>query len=103
MLFEALSSLTLVERSVALLMIPLLFYIALALAVTTHNAAAHAWMRCAMYALAAGGCFAAVVETLLLYAGCGKAAPVAGWIKWALLAVWTLGMFAGLVLKGWAL
>ena len=88
----------------SLLYLSMVFFAGLALAVVTHNAAQMVWMRHAMYALAAGGCLLGAVETLMIGAGSGlAAASVVGRIKWALLAVWTLGMFAGLVMKGWAL
>ena len=91
------------DRRFSLLFVPMLFYAGLALAVVTHNASAVAWVRQAMYVLAAAGCFFGFVETMLLAYGRAKAAPVCGLIKWGCFAVWTLGMFAGLVLKGWAL
>lgn len=92
------------DRRFSLLFVPMVFYVGLALAVVTHNASAVAWVRQAMYVLAAAGCFFAFVETMLLAFGRAKAAaPVCGLIKWGCFAVWTLGMFAGLVLKGWAL
>lgn len=92
-----------IDRRFSLLFIPMLFYAGLALAVVAHNAANHIWMRYAMYSLTAAGCFAGFAETLLLAFGRGKAAPVCGLIKWGCFGVWTLGMFIGLFLKGWAL
>jgi len=92
-----------IDRRFSLLFVPMLFYVGLALCVVSHNAAAHAWMRQIMYLFAAAGCFAGFAETLLLAFGRGKAAPACGLIKWCLFAVWTLGMFIGLLLKGWAL
>ena len=91
------------DKRFSLLFMPMLFYVGLALAVAAHNAASYAWMRYAMYGLAAAGCFAGFAETLLLAFGRGKAAPVCGRIKWICFAVWTLGMFLGLFLRGWAL
>ena len=87
------------------LFIPMLFYVGLAMAVVTHNAAAIRWMRYAMYGLTALAGAAALPETLLLARGrrCARAAGVCGVIKWACFALWTLGMFAGLVMKGWAM
>lgn len=87
----------------SLLFVPMLFYAGLCMAVVAHNAATTVWMRHIMYGLTAGACLCGTVETLLVAVGKPKAAPVFGLIKWALGAVWTLGMFAGLVLRGWAL
>lgn len=92
-----------IDKRFSLLFAPMLFYVGLALAVVSHNAATHAWMRHAMYAAAAAGCFGGFAETLLLAFGRGKAAPACGLIKWGFFALWTLGMFIGLFLKGWAL
>jgi len=87
------------------LFIPMLFYVGLAMAVVAHNAAQLAWMRYAMYGLTALGCLLGLVETLLLAQGrrCAAAASVCSLLKWACFAVWTVGMFAGLFMKGWAL
>lgn len=87
----------------SLLMLPMLFYAGLCMAVVAHNAATILWMRHIMYGLTLGACLSGAVETLLVAAGKPKAAPVFGLIKWILFAVWTLGMFAGLFLRGWAL
>lgn len=87
----------------SLLFVPMLFYAGLCMAVVAHNAATTVWMRHIMYGLTAGACLCGTVETLLVAVGKPKAAPAFGLIKWALGAVWTLGMFAGLVLRGWAL
>ena len=87
----------------SLLFVPMLFYAGLCMAVVAHNAATTVWLRHIMYGLTAGACLCGTVETLLVAVGKPKAAPAFGLIKWALGAVWTLGMFAGLVLRGWAL
>lgn len=87
----------------SLLFVPMLFYVGLCMAVVAHNAATTVWMRHIMYGLTAGACLSGAVETLLVAVGKPKAAPAFGLIKWALGAVWTLGMFAGLLLRGWAL
>ena len=92
-----------VDRRFSLLFVPMLFYAGLAMAVVAHNASAMVWLRWTMYALTAAACFAGTVETLLLWARKSAAAPVFGLIKWGCFAVWTAGMFAGLLLKGWAL
>ena len=93
-----------IVKRFGLLYLPMLVFVSLALAVVALNAAQILWMRHAMYAFAAGGCLLGAAETLMLSASRGlRAASVIARIKWALLAVWTLGMFAGLVMKGWAL
>ena len=83
--------------------LPMLAACALAMAVVAHNAATIRWMRWAMYALTAAGCAAGVWETLCLEFGKIKAASILGRVKWAFFAVWTVGMFAGLFIRSWAL
>ncbi len=92
-----------VEKRFTWLFVALLFYAGLALAVVTHNATDLRWLRHTMYTMAALGCLAGVLESLLIIRKSAKAAPVLSLAKWALLAVWTVGMFAGLFIRGWAL
>lgn len=88
----------------SLLFVPTLFFASLCMAAVAHNAAEAAWMRHTMYALTVCGCLTGFVETLLIAGGRGvKAAPVCSLIKWACFAVWTVGMFAGLIIRGWAM
>lgn len=83
--------------------VPMLALVGMAMAVVAHNAAGIQWMRWAMYALTAVGCLFGTVETLCLEFGKIKAASVCGRAKWICFGIWTVGMFAGLFIKSWAL
>jgi len=89
-------------RTFSLLFLPMLFFAGLCLAVVAHNAAPYAWLRRVMYALAALGCCFGGVETLLLPSR-AKAAGTCSLLKWVCFGIWTLGMFAGLFIKGWSI
>ncbi len=92
-----------VEKRFTWLFVAILFYVGLALAVVTHNASDFRWLRHTMYVFAALGCFAGVWESLFIIRSAAKAAPVMNFLKWLCFGIWTLGMFAGLFIKGWAL
>ena len=91
------------DQRFSLLFAVMLFFAGLAMAVVAHNATDILWMRHAMYALTVLGCAAGLAETLLVAAGKLRPASVCARAKWACFAVWTLGMFAGLLIRGWAL
>ena len=91
------------DRRFSLLFAVMLFFAGLVMAVVAHNATDILWIRRAMYALTALGCLAGLIETLLVAAGKLRAAAVCAKAKWACFAVWTLGMFAGLFIRGWAI
>ena len=91
------------ERRFSLLFAVMLFFAGLVMAVVAHNAADILWIRHAMYALTALGCAAGLAETLLVACGKLRPASVCARVKWACFAVWTLGMFAGLFIRGWAI
>lgn len=91
------------DRGFSLLFALMLAFAALVMAVVAHNAAEILWMRHAMYGFTLLGCTAGLAETLLVVCGRLRGAAVCARVKWACFAVWTLGMFAGLFLQGWAI
>ena len=91
------------DRHFSLLFAVMLFFVGLVMAVVAHNAAEILWMRHAMYGLTFLGGAAGLAETLLVAASKLRGASVCARAKWACFALWTLGMFAGLFIRGWAL
>ena len=85
--------------------VPMLFYVGIALAVVTRNAAQYPWMGWAMYALAALAAVLGMVESVLL-AGeklTIRAARACSLLKWICFGIWVVGMFAGLFIRSTAL
>lgn len=87
------------------LFVPMLFYVGMALAVVTRNAAQYEWMAWAMYGLAIVGCLLGMIETVLLVAEklAAKAASVCSLLKWICFGIWVAGMFVGLFIRSTAL
>jgi len=87
------------------LFVPMLFYVGMALAVVTRNAAQYEWMARAMYALSILGCMLGMVESVLLVGEKlgAKAASVCSKVKWICFGIWVVGMFAGLFIRSTAL
>lgn len=85
--------------------VPMLFYVGMALAVVTHNAAQYPWMAWAMYGLTAVGCLLGVAESALLLGEkrMMKAAKVCSLLKWICFGIWVGGMFVGLFIRSSAL
>ena len=85
--------------------VPMLFYVDIALAVVTRNAAQYPWMGRVMYALAALAAVLGMVESVLL-AGeklTIRAARACSLLKWICFGIWVVGMFAGLFIRSTAL
>ena len=87
------------------LFVPMLFYVGVALAVVTRNAAQYAWMEWLMYGLAIAGTLLGMMETVLLVAEqlAAKAARACSLMKWICFGIWVVGMFAGLFIRSAAL
>lgn len=87
------------------LFVPMLFYVGIALAVVTHNAAQYPWMEWLMYAFAVAGTLLGMMETVLLVAEqlALKAARACSLMKWICFGIWVVGMFAGLFIRSAAL
>jgi len=85
--------------------VPMLFYVGMALAVVTHNAAQYPWMAWAMYGLTAFGCLLGVAESVLLLGEktTVKAARACSLLKWICFGIWVAGMFVGLFIRSSAL
>lgn len=92
-------------RQFDFIFVPMLFYIGMALAVVTKNAALYEWMAWVMYGLSIAGCVIGMLESVLL-AGekfTAKAAGACSLIKWICFGIWVVGMFAGLFIRSTAL
>ena len=87
------------------LFVPMLFYVGMALAVVTRNAAQYEWMAWAMYSLSILGCLLGMAESVLLVSEklTAKAASVCSLLKWICFGIWVVGMFAGLFIRSTAL
>ncbi len=85
--------------------VPMLFYVGMALAVVTQNAAQYAWMAWAMYGLTVVGCVLGMAESVLLIGEkmTLKAARACSLLKWICFGIWVVGMFAGLFIRSTAL
>ena len=85
--------------------VPMLFYVGMALAVVTRNAAQYPWMAWAMYGLAAAGVLLGMAESVLMIAQkhAAKAASVCSLLKWICFGIWVVGMFIGLFIRSTAL
>ena len=89
-------------------------FLALVLAVVSHNLAAFRWLRWAMYGLAALRSLLDLLENTLLLkvcaayparrrTGAAKAASRCTTAKWAAAAVWVAGMFGALLVRAYVL
>ena len=87
------------------ILVPMLFYVGMALVVVTKNAAQYEWMAWAMYALSAAACALGMAESVLLVGEklAAKAAHACSLIKWICFGIWVVGMFAGLFIRSTAL
>ncbi len=85
--------------------VPMLFYVGMALAVVTRNAAQYVWMAWAMYGLTIAGSVLGMIESVLLVAekAGAKAAAVCSRLKWICFGIWVVGMFVGLFIRSTAL
>lgn len=92
-------------RQFNLLMAPMLFYVGMALAVVTRNAALYPWMAWAMAALAGAAVLSGLLESMLLIAQnlAAKAARACSLLKWICFGIWVAGMFIGLFIRSTAL
>jgi len=87
------------------LFVPMLFYVGMALAVVTRNAAQYDWMGWMMYGLTAAGCVLGMLESVLLVGEkqTVKAARACSLLKWICFGIWVAGMFIGLFIRSAAL
>jgi len=87
------------------LFVPMLFYVGMALAVVTRNAAQYDWMGWMMYGLTAAGCVLGMLESVLLVGEkqMVKAARACSLLKWICFGIWVAGMFIGLFIRSAAL
>ena len=85
--------------------VPMLFYVGIALAIVTRNAAQYPWMGWVMYGLSAAGCVLGMLESVLLVGEklTLKAARACSLLKWICFGIWVVGMFAGLFIRSTAL
>ena len=85
--------------------VPMLFYVCMALAVVTRNAAQYPWMAWAMYGLAGAGTLFGMAESVLLVFEklTAKAAGACSLLKWICFGIWVVGMFVGLFIRSTAL
>lgn len=93
------------QRQFDWLFVPMLFYVGMALAVVTRNAAQYAWMAWVMHGLTIAGILLGMLESvlLLLEKQAAKAAGACSLIKWICFGIWVVGMFVGLFIRSTAL